>query len=247
MKFLHLVVCVAAGLILGGQSLAAGIPVVDVSNLAQNIATLAQEQKQLLELVQQVKTAKDQLLTAKDQLTSAKATFSSLTGSRGLSNLLNTPGVRQALPAGFMDSVDAIRNFGTRGATPGAKSIYEQIKRFGCDQQFAKNEDLRRLCETQAYSTPTTLSMVRDSVKRSESRTTQLQGMLTSIDKQGDAKAAADLQNRIQIESAMLANENMMMQMALQSQEMERKLVQQQLAEETMKKIQRGDRTTSFQ
>lgn len=200
-----------------------GIPVVDVAHIAQTVLIYQQHVKELAQLIEQVKTAKN-------QLEEAKKTLSSITGARGMANLVNMTGIRQALPAGFMTTVDSIRSLGAAGASKDARAIYDSIKRFGCDQQHKIDGDMRRLCEVQAYSAPTTLSMLQDSVKRSETRSAKLGDLLRSIDT-GDAKAAMDLQNRIQVEVAMLANEKMLMDMALQSQKAQQELVSQQLKE----------------
>lgn len=202
---------------------AGGIPVIDAASIAQTILVVKAHAKDLAQLVEQVKTAKSQLVEA-------KATLASLTGGRGMSSMINMDGVRQAIPADFVKTADAIKSLGAAGASKDAKKIYDAISRHGCDVQFPNNTEMRRLCEADAYSSPTTLTMVQESVKRSEQRASKLQQMLGSIDTK-DAKAAADMTNRIQVETAMLQNEKMLMDMALQNQQLQKELVAQQIKE----------------
>lgn len=59
---------------------------------------------------------------------------------------------------------------------------------------------------------------------RSVDRFNQIQRMANSVDLQNDPKAAADLLNRIQVESAMLALQNNQLQMAKMLRESEKDL-----------------------
>ena len=214
----------------------AGIPVIDITSIAQSILIVQGQAKQLTQLI-------DQVVTAKNQLTAAKSTLTSMTGSRGMSTLANMSGLRQIVPPEFLNAASSIQKLGAAGASPAAKAIYASIKQYGCEERFKIDPIMRKLCEADAYAAPTTLNLVQDSVKRSQDRAAKLQQMLGSIDT-ADVKAAADLQNRVQLESAMLQNENMMMTMALQSQELQQRLVAQQLKERSLKQLTAGDSPT---
>lgn len=212
---------------------AGGIPVIDVASIAQAVLLVNGQAKELVQLIDQVKTAKL-------QLTEAKNTLTSLTGSRQMSGLANMTGMRQSLPAGFMTATESIRTLGAAAASKDARAIYNAVKRYGCDQQFvgggAEMVEMRRLCEVNAYAAPNTLVLVEESVKRSEQRSQLLLQMLKSVDTT-DSKAAFDLQNRIQLESAMLQNEKVLLDMALQAQRAQRELVTQQIKEEGLRRI----------
>ena len=229
-------ISIALAFCLSLEANAGGIPVIDAASIAQAILVVQGQAKQLVQLIDQVKTAKSQLVEA-------KATLASLTGGRGMSQLADMTGVRQMLPPGFMEAASSLQQLGASGASPSAKSIYNAIKQFGCDEQFTTDAAMRKLCEANAYAAPTTLSLVRDSVQRSQGRAEKLKQMLASVDT-SDAKAAADLQNRIQLESAMLQNEHTMMQMALQSQQLQQQLVAQQMKERSLKQLTAGDSPT---
>lgn len=229
-------ITIALAILLTTQANAGGIPVIDASQIAQTILIVKAHAKDLAQLVEQVKTAKSQLVEA-------KATLAAMKGGRGMSQLGNMNGVRQALPADFVKTADTIKSLGAAGASANAKAIYKAIKQFGCDEQFTTDAAMRTLCEANAYAAPTTLTLVQDSVQRSQGRAEKLQQILASIDTT-DVKAAADLQNRIQLESAMLQNEKIMMDMALQSQQMQQQLVAQQIKERSLKQLTAGDSPT---
>ena len=207
---------------------AGGIPTIDTASIAQTILLVQGQAKQLTQLVMQVETAKK-------QLTEAQQTLKSISGERGMSGLADMSSIRQQIPADFLKASQSIRQLGESGASVDAKKIYQSIKQFGCEER-TKDPALIRLCEAEAYSAPTTLALVTDSVKRAEQRAAQLQTLLKSIDTK-DAKAAMDLQNRIQVETAMLANEKMLMEMALKNQETQKRLLDQEIKERGTKML----------
>jgi type IV secretion system protein VirB5 len=216
----------------------AGIPVVDASHIAQTILVYQKHVEEVKQLIEQV-------MTAKKQLDEAKKTLASLTGGRAMSTLVNMTGIRQALPTGFMELSDSIRSLGAQGASPKARAIYEAVKRYGCDKQFSRDADMQRLCEVQAYSAPSTLAMVQESVQRSQERANKLQQLLQAVDT-SDAKAAADLHNRVLVETAMLTNEKILMDMALQSQRAQQELVTRQVQQEALRRLASGTGSSMF-
>ena len=80
----------------------AGIPVIDITSIAQSILIVQGQAKQLTQLI-------DQVVTAKNQLTAAKSTLTSMTGSRGMSTLANMSGLRQIVPPEFLNAASSIQ------------------------------------------------------------------------------------------------------------------------------------------
>ncbi len=211
-----------------GAAYAGGIPTIDTASIAQTILLMQGQAKQLTQLVMQVETAKK-------QLTEAQQTLKSISGERGMSGIADMSSIRQQIPSDFLKASQSIRQLGESGASADAKKIYQSIKQFGCEERI-KDPALQRLCEAEAYSNPVTQSLVTDSVKRAEQRASQLQTLLKSIDTK-DAKAAMDLQNRIQVETAMLANEKMLMEMALKNQETQKQLIEEEIKQRGTKAL----------
>lgn len=218
----------------GAPSLqAGGIPVIDVASLTQAILTVYGQAKEISQLIEQVKTAKNQLQNAKD-------TLKSMTGDRAMSYLMDMTGIRQVIPEGYLEAAKVIQKLGAAGASKDARNIYDAVKYYACETRFSgldqTSREMKKLCDVNSFSAPNTLAMVEQSVKRAEARAKALGEMIRSIDT-SDSKAALDLQNRIQLESALLQNEKMMMDMALQSQNAQKELVVLQLKERSAKML----------
>lgn len=202
---------------------AAQIPVTDVASLTQQIQQVAAWSKQYSQMVQQYQTMTAQLNAIK--------------GSRGMGQLLNQPQLRQQLPTDFLGQFDRLRAQGAGGASSQATAIYESIRTYNCASQFPRDQQARLSCEASAMVTPTNLALIEQSLAASQSRMTQLQGLMATIDAAHDTKAAQDLANRISLEQALLQNEKMMMDMALAQQERQAKLLEQQKKEAGLKRL----------
>jgi type IV secretion system protein VirB5 len=224
MKLLrHLAAAAVTWLVFGGSAVAQ-IPVTDVASLTQQMQQVAAWSQQYQQMTQQY-----QQMTA--QLNAIK-------GARGMGQLLNNVSVmRQELPTDFIGQFDKLRSMGAAGATPEAVAIYDSIRTFNCSSQFPKNQLARLSCEASAMVNPTNLSLINKSIASSKGRMGQLQGLMSAIDGAEDTKAAQDLSNRINMETAILHNEKMMMDMALAQQERQAKILDQQKKEAGTKRL----------
>jgi type IV secretion system protein VirB5 len=231
MKFKRLLLSIAASLAMAPSAFAQ-FAVIDMANLQQAIQQVKAWQDQYNQMVQQYQMLTNQL--------------NAITGTRGLGEILNTPGLRQQLPADFIDQFEQLRNLGAAGATPAATSIYDSISTFKCAAQFPNNQQARLGCEASALVVPTNISLINSSIASSKQRVSQLQGLMSHINGAEDTKAAADLSNRISIELAFLQNEKMMMDMALAQQEAQAKLLEQQKKEAGLKRITDATGTNPF-
>ena len=212
-----------------GASAHAGIPVIDAAALVQDI-------QQVLAWGQQYSQMYQQYQQMVQQYTKQIETLQNFTGSRGMSALASDTGIRQALPSDFMQSFDQLRTMGAGGANGSAKAIYDKIKTYGCSQQLTDANQIKT-CEAIAMSTPTALAMLDTTLQKSQQRAGVIQGLISQIDGAADAKAAADLGNRIQSEMSLLQNEKLMMDMAIATQTQQLALVQQQRAEAAKKRM----------
>jgi type IV secretion system protein VirB5 len=217
---------VAAWALLAAPASHAQIPVTDAASLTQQIQQVAAWAQQYQQMVQQYQRMTEQLNAIK--------------GPRGMGQLLNLPGVRQQLPEGFLGEFDRLRSLGIGGASSDSLAIYNSIRTFDCSAQYPKDQPARLACEASAMVNPTNLALIGRSISASQSRMTQLQGLMSAIDGAEDTKAAQDLANRISLETALLHNEKMMMDMALAQQERQAKLIEQQTMEASMKQLKQG-------
>jgi len=98
-------VCVA----LSGSAAATGIPVIDIANLAQDMQQFIQLTAQLRQLEQ--------------QLTQAQQQYQSLTGSRGMGGLFNSPleqQMRNYAPGSWQQSLSILQ----QGGNPGSAAVH---------------------------------------------------------------------------------------------------------------------------
>ena len=153
------------------QSHADGIPVIDMASIARLVL---QYEKQ----VEQYKAQLDQL--------------NAITGSRGMGAIANNPAIRQALPANFYNVYRDISSMGRNGASAGARAIYDAVKKYGCDKQYAAGTDALLACEAKAMQAATNVETSTQALQASQARVGQLQELLANVDTTTDAKAAAD-------------------------------------------------------
>lgn len=215
----------ALALSLGHSSvaIAQGIPVIDAAALAQQVQQVLAWAQQLQEMAKQYETMKSQL--------------EAVQGPRGMGALLNNNAVRQVVPSEYSQQYELISKVGTSGASQGAKAIYNSVSKYDCTQQFPNNEASRINCESQAMRVSENASFIASTISSSQARVADLQVLLSKIDTAMDVKAAADLQNRIAIESAILENEKVGLDMALASQTAQKEVMALQRREEGKKAV----------
>lgn len=184
----------AFALLLGAAGARAqGLPVVDN---ALNLQTRAAWVKQAADMVKQFKTLQSQL----DQ---AKATYSALTGARGMSNLLRNPALYNYLPA---DAANALRANG--GGMASASAIQADLKLFSVDQTgLDPNSAAARNFTARQAGNANVQLMNEQAYQAASDRIRQLDALTKSIDAARDPMAIQALQVRVQAEQAMIANE----------------------------------------
>lgn len=215
---MSIVVAVIA-LALGSQARAQWA-VVDVGAIAQAI--------------QQINVLRQQLQTARDQVTEAQRQFQSITGGRGMDQLLRGT-VRNYLPSDWRAMQDALDGLsGSYGALANelqaalrgnAVLSSAQVGRLS----VAEREQLEARRRTAALLQVTT----REALQTSSQRFTALQQLIDAIPGATDQKAILDLQARIGAEQAMLQNENtklMLMYHATEAEELARRQRASELA-----------------
>lgn len=188
---------------------ATGIPVVDVSNLAQALQTVAQLRAQLQQLQQM---------------------HDAVTGSRGMGALLNQPQLRQYLPTSTqnlyasgstglsaMDSnIDAIKQSEALGNDLAAERAKLEVRKADA---AVKNKAMTQLAYT-------------SSMKRLDN----IEALAKQIDFATDEKATLDLQNRLNSELSLIQSEQQRAQLVGMLQSNEQAVIQQK-AKEINKKI----------
>ncbi|MDO4997324.1 MAG: type IV secretion system protein [Neisseria sp.] len=152
---------------------ASGIPVVDGAAAAQRAANFIKEMQEMA----------NQLATMKNQYEQQVKQFKSMTGSRGLGNILKDT-VKDHVPSEWSAIYGDIKNADYKSVIHG-KSYDTNIS----DRTLAKNyQDIQEVFNS------------------NKQQLSNLENLMNQINNTQDMKAAADLQNRIAVERAKIAN-----------------------------------------
>ncbi len=199
----------------------------------------------IAQLVQEVATLDQTLQTARGELQQAQAEYQSLTGTRGMQNLLAGQ-VRNYLPSSESSLAAALQG---GGAYPGLSSAVQAASASSAvldDGQLAllPAADRQRLLE--ARSTAASLQGVAGAaLADSSGRFASLQQLIDAVGTTADPKAALDLQARIAAEQSMLQNEQTKMQTLYQALQARHWTDQQRAREQVI--AGHGDFATRFE
>ena len=182
------------------SAMAGGIPVIDVSTLAQNIL-------QVQHMLSQIEELKAQLETAND-------TLDSMSGSRGLANVVDT-----AYDVAVNVDPDSVL------ANAGIKSAADH----------GLNGDVAALYDSGNQNSATWLAQSQKSLEQSQQRFADLSGLVAKVNASPDQKDILDLQARISAEEVFLQNEQaklaMLRSQAEANQAMQNQRIQQMAIE----------------
>jgi len=215
---LSIALCVATigGAMSTAPVYASGIPVIDAANLANAIQQYTQMVEQLAQL--------------KAQLEQAKQQYESLTGGRGMGNLVRSTG---AIPKNWQETLASMKN-GELG------DISREIRQSASlldEDFFADVDQAIKDSLDQSMAAHTDQQAVNQSFYDTATQRAQKMELLANqVDSASDMKAISDLQARINIEQVQLTNELIKLQslnMIAQQQRETRAQQQQQAAFET--------------
>lgn len=180
----------------------AQIPVTDGASIAQSVI-------QQVETIAKWKMQYDQMMSQIDQ---AKQQYESLTGSRGLGNIMNDPQYRDYLPADWQGVYDSVRTGGYNGLSGRAQTVYEANKIFDSCATISVQEQ-RTACEARAVKASQDKGFALDAYDKAKGRINQIDQLMGKINQTNDPKAIAELQGRIAAEQANIQNEQTKLQL----------------------------------
>ncbi|MFO1503925.1 MAG: type IV secretion system protein [Steroidobacteraceae bacterium] len=188
----------------------------------------------IAQMTQQLSVLRQQLQTVQNQLTQAQREYQSITGSRGMDQLLRGT-VRNYLPEDWRALQDALDGLsGSYGALASQlQSVLQGNAVLSEDQvgrlSVAEREQLQARRRTAALLQVTS----REALEASSERFVALQQLIDAIPTATDQKAVLDLQARISAEQAMLQNEQtklMLLYHATEAEELARRQRSSELA-----------------
>jgi len=198
--------------------------VIDVASVAQ--------------LIQQLSTMEQQLTTLQSHLRQAQQEYQSITGDRGMENLLSGT-VRNYLPSDWASLQGAVTQTGS-GYPALASAIQSAINANAVltTQQLAALSAPER---TQLVTARQTAAMLQATAQQAlattSSRFDSIQQLIGAIAGAHDQKGILDLQARISAEQGMLANDQTKLQVLYQAAQAQQWALQQRTREQAMSDI----------
>ena len=177
----------------------AGIPVIDISVLAQQI-------QQIIAWGQQAQQMMDQISQLQQQYQQMQTMTQKLDGARGLGTILNDPNIQNVLTPEMRDSMHLLLN-PSSPATSQA-NINQILASFGVNTA---------LNPTAGHSSADILGRVQQILSSTELRRAQLQSLASRVDSTADAKESLDLLNRNALEAANINNQMIQTAAALEA------------------------------
>jgi len=186
-----------AGSLFGGNLAHAGIPVIDVANLAQAI-------QQVLSWAQQYQQMTDQYQQLQQQYQQMQQEYAALTGVRGLGDIVNNPALQQVVPSDVANVYRGINQGGYTGLTSAAQSIRSAAMIYNCADRTG---EAKTTCEAVLNTNAQTQAYQQNALNVVSQRVQQIKSLQSQINTTQDPKAIAELQARIQAENAQVTND----------------------------------------
>lgn len=198
----------------------------------------------IAQLVEQLATLQEQLDTMRDQLNQARQQYQSITGRRGMEQLLSGT-VRNYLPPDWQALEAAINGAQANYATLSAQLQATVNANAILTPQRVANLSIHERQQLEAARRSAAILQVtsRRAIETSSQRFDSLQQLINAIPSATDQKAALELQARIAAEQAMLQNEQtklMVLYHAAQAEELARRQRSRELAIENIGSLRRS-------
>jgi type IV secretion system protein VirB5 len=185
----------------------------------------------ITQLIAQVELLQDQLTTARAHLAQAQTEFASITGGRGMEQLLRGA-PRNYLPTSWAELQAVMQGGGGFGGLAGGVSATLAINSILPDQSLALlPPDVRKQIQERRLLTALQQNLSRQALQITSERFDSLQQLIAAIPAAVDQKAVLDLQARIASENAMLLNEQSKLRMLTEVVQAQERANQQQMRE----------------
>ncbi|MBK5570017.1 P-type DNA transfer protein VirB5 [Ensifer sp. SSB1] len=214
---------IAAALILSaGTAAGQGIPVIDRTAIAKHLESIAQLKAQLDALNQQIEQAQN-----------LYGSLNKITDMADVAAVLNDPAVRKALPQDF-DAIEVLfkgNGTGVFGDTASKFLDGNSAYRTNADDFYA--QELSRIQNKNAGQ----MSLAQHIYDAAAKRVGGIDQLREKISTAGDAKDIADLQARLQAETAFLQTDILRMEALRMVQQAQAQLDEQRKAEDWRRRL----------
>ncbi|MBY5770088.1 P-type DNA transfer protein VirB5 [Rhizobium leguminosarum] len=201
---------------------AQGIPVIDETAIAKQIESITQLKSQLDTLNQQLQQAQQ-----------LYASLNKVTNMADVAGLLNDPSIRKALPQDFNAIEGLLKGSGTGVFGTSASKFLENNSTYRTDANDFYAQELARAQNRNAGQ----MSLGQQIYDAATKRIDGIDQLRRQISSAGDAKDIADLQARLQAETAFLQTDVLRMQALQMVQQAEVQVDDQRKAEDWRKRL----------
>lgn len=186
-----------------------GIPAAHAQFAVIDVASLTQ-------LISEVQTLAQQLQTARNQLSQAQSEYQSITGARGMQQLLGGV-VRNYLPPDWPALQSALQGSGSYPTLSGdLQAALRGATVLSSQQLGALSSTAGAQLQTERQSVALLQSLSHEALANASNRFASLQELIDAIGRATDQKGILELQARIGAEHAMLQDEQTKLQVLYQ-------------------------------
>jgi len=188
----------------------------------------------IVQLIQEVQTTAQQLATAKAQLLQAGQTLQTMTGDRGMEQLLNGT-VRNYLPSNWTQLSRVLQGTGGFSALSTDVQSVMSTNAVLSPQRLANlPAGGQQLIQSERQWSAMQQALSHQALSSASSRFASIQSLISAISSAADQKGILDLQARISAELGMLQNEQLKVQILNQSAQGQQAALRQQAREQVI-------------
>jgi type IV secretion system protein VirB5 len=188
----------------------------------------------IVQLIQEVQTTAQQLATAKDQLLQAKQALQTMTGDRGMEQLLSGT-IRNYLPSNWAQVTSVAQGSGGFAALSTDMQSVAAANAVLSPQRLATLPTSgQQLIQGQRQWSAMQQALSHQALSSASNRFASIQNLISAISTAADQKGILDLQARISAELGMLQNEQIKVQILNQSTQAQESSLRQQAREQVI-------------
>ena len=182
----------------------------------------------IVQLIQEVQTTAQQLATAKDQLLQAKQALQTMTGDRGMAQLLSGTN-RNYLPSDWAQVSEVLQGAGSFGTLyTDLQSVMRANTVLSPLRLASLPPSGQQLIQSERQWSAMEQALSHRALSSASSRFASIQSLISAIPSAADQKGILDLQARISAELGMLQNEQLKVQVLNQSIQAQQASLRQQ-------------------
>jgi type IV secretion system protein VirB5 len=171
----------------------------------------------IVQLIQEVQTAAQQLQTAKNQLQQATQALQTMTGDRGMEQLLSGT-VRNYLPSNWTQVTGALQGSGGFGAlSTEVQSIVTANAVLSPQRLATLSPSAQQFIQNSRQWSAMQQALSHQALSNASNRFAEIQTLIAAISSATDQKGILDLQARVSAELGMLQNEQTKVQILKQA------------------------------